>query len=68
MKLYKLCCFLVRSLPDFQYLGTIRDTNENSGPITTFRVEEVDSKLRFVTGGVQLRVWDQARRAKKRKG
>ncbi|XP_057303960.1 uncharacterized protein LOC130641253 isoform X1 [Hydractinia symbiolongicarpus] len=58
----------VRSLPDFQYLGTIRDTKENSGSITTFRVEEVDSKLCFVTGGMQLRVWDQARRAKKRKG
>jgi len=60
----------VRSLPDFKYMGTIRDPNVNSGPITSFCLQEVDSKIRFVTGGAQLRTWDEIemkKRAPKRK-
>jgi len=58
----------IRSLPDLKYFGTIRDNHQSTGTITTFSVEEIDSCIRLVTGGQQLRVWDQApRRAKKRK-
>lgn len=58
----------IRSLPDLKYFGTIRDIHRSTGTITTFSVEEIDTCIRLVTGGQQLRVWDQApRRAKKRK-
>ena len=52
-------------------MGTIRDSNVNSGPITSFCLEEVNNRIRFITGGAQLRTWDQIdppiRRGKKRK-
>jgi len=58
----------IRSLPDLKYFGTIRDDHRSTGSITTFSAEENDNCIRLVTGGGELRVWDQApRRAKKRK-
>ena len=60
--------FLVRSLPDFNYLGTIRDSETNSGSVTSISQQEIDNKLHLVTGGLQLRVWNQvAPRARGRK-
>jgi len=58
----------IRSLPELQYFGTIRDGANNTGSITSLSVQCVDGSIRLLTGGQQLRVWDQTqRRAKKRK-
>lgn len=58
----------IRSLPELHYLGTIRDNETNSGSVTSFCQQEIDKKLHFVTGGQQLRVWNQVvRRGRKRK-
>ena len=61
--------FSVRSLPDLQYLGTIRDIESNSGAVMSFAAQEIDDQLCFVSGGSHLRVWNQvSRRGRKRKG
>eukprot|EP00111_Clytia_hemisphaerica_P005603 TCONS_00016262-protein len=58
----------IRSLPDLQYMGTIRDIETNSGSVTCFTQQDINNKLHFVTGGAQLRLWNQVvRRGRKRK-
>ncbi|XP_065656460.1 uncharacterized protein LOC100214037 isoform X1 [Hydra vulgaris] len=60
----------IRTLPDLKYMGTIHDSVNNSGTIKCIRIEEVDSGFRLITGGSQLRVWNQikTKNTRKRKG
>lgn len=59
----------IRSLPELQYMGTIRDIESNSGSVISMALQEINNQIHFTTGGAQLRVWNQInRRGRKRKG
>ena len=60
-----LMYLLVRKLPEMDYLGTISDAA--LGYISCIAASIVGGKIQLVTGGSELRIWNETSNGKKRR-